>query len=58
MTEQQFTIGIVGLGLIGGIIKALGAYRTALLENDARTLTALLREGRLAKENADKDGDE
>ena len=43
---------------IDGIIKALEAYRQALLENDASTLTALLREGRLAKENADKDGDE
>ena len=43
---------------IDGIIQALTKYRTALLKNDASTLTALLREGRIAKENADKDGDE
>ncbi len=43
---------------IDHIIKALGAYKTALSENDADTLTALLREGRIAKENADKDGDD
>lgn len=42
---------------IDNIIKALGEYRTALLENDATTLTALLREGRIAKENADKNGE-
>ena len=33
-------------------------HRTALFENAASTLTALLREGRIAKENADKNGDE
>lgn len=43
---------------ISHIISALDAYRAALLENDASTLTALLREGRIAKENADKDGDD
>ncbi len=43
---------------IDNMITALGAYKTALLENDAKTLTALLREGRIAKENADKDGKE
>ena len=43
---------------IDHIITALDAYRTALIENDASTLTALLREGRIAKENADKDGDD
>ena len=43
---------------IDHIIKALGAYKTALLDNDAKTLTALLREGRIAKEKADKDGDD
>lgn len=43
---------------IDHIINALGAYKTALLDNDAKTLTALLREGRIAKENADKDGDD
>ncbi|MBQ9803073.1 MAG: prephenate dehydrogenase [Clostridia bacterium] len=42
---------------IDHIITALGAYSKALKENDAATLTALLREGRIAKENADKDGD-
>ena len=43
---------------IDHIITALGAYQTALLENDAEALTALLREGRIAKERADKDGDD
>ncbi len=43
---------------IDNIITALGAYKKALDENDAKTLTALLREGRIAKENADKDGKE
>ena len=43
---------------IDHIITALDAYRTALIENDTSTLTALLREGRIAKENADKDGDD
>ena len=40
------------------IIKALGEYRAALLSGDGDTLTALLRKGRIAKENADKDGEE
>ena len=41
---------------IDNIINALGAYKKALDDNDATTLTALLREGRIAKENADLDG--
>ncbi|MBE6581076.1 MAG: prephenate dehydrogenase [Ruminococcaceae bacterium] len=43
---------------IGHIITALSAYKTALDKNDAKTLEALLREGRLAKEAADKNGDD
>lgn len=40
---------------IDTLITSLTAYRQALLEKDAATLTALLREGRLAKEMADKE---
>ncbi len=40
---------------IDTLIASLTAYRQALLEKDADTLTALLREGRLAKEMADKE---
>lgn len=40
---------------IDNIINALTAYREALDSADAPRLTALLREGRIAKENADKD---
>ena len=80
MTCEQLTVGIVGLGLIGGSMARTYAaaehrclrqkpmpkrfkehlihHRTALIENNASTLTALLREGRIAKENADKDGDD
>ena len=43
---------------IDHIIGALGEYRDALQKGDGATLTALLREGRIAKENADKDGEE
>ena len=43
---------------IDHIITALSAYKKALSENDATTLEALLKEGRLAKEAADKNGDE
>ena len=42
---------------IGNIIDALAAYKTALEENDAALLEELLREGRIAKEQADKDGE-
>ena len=37
------------------LITSLNAYRRALLEKDERTLTALLKEGRLAKEMADSE---
>ena len=37
------------------LITSLNAYRQALLEKDERTLTALLKEGRLAKEMADSE---
>ena len=43
---------------IDHIITALGAYKKALLEDDAIALEALLKESRLAKETADKNGDE
>lgn len=42
---------------IDNIIKALSAYKKALDENDATTLTALLREGRIAKEKADQESE-
>ena len=42
---------------IDGLIGALGAYKKALTENDAVTLEALLRAGRIAKEQADKKED-
>jgi prephenate dehydrogenase len=42
---------------IGQIIDALGAYKSALEANDAERLTALLREGRIAKEKADEGSD-
>lgn len=42
---------------IGNIIDALAAYKKALEENDPALLEALLREGRVAKEQADKDGE-
>ena len=38
---------------IDTLITALTAYKTAMAEDDRATLTALLREGRLAKETAD-----
>ena len=43
---------------IDGIIEALSAYRDALSQNDADRLLALLREGRLAKERVDREGEE
>lgn len=43
---------------IDGIIHALSAYKAALAANDAKTLEALLREGRIAKEQADRNGEE
>lgn len=46
--NNKLTVGIVGLGPIGGSMAR--AYSA-----DAPRLTALLREGRIAKENADKD---
>ena len=43
---------------IGNIITALSAYKTALEQGDAVLLEELLREGRLAKERADKNGED
>lgn len=43
---------------IAHIMTALCAYKEALDKNDAKALEALLREGRLAKEAADKNGDD
>ena len=40
------------------LIAALGQYKSALASNDPQTLERLLREGRLAKEAADQNGDE
>ena len=39
---------------IDGIIRALTAYRDAMAAGDAETLTALLRDGRIAKERVDR----
>ena len=43
---------------IDGIIHALSAYRNAMAAGDAEHLRSLLREGRLAKERADKESEE
>jgi len=42
---------------IGIIINALAAYKKSLDENDPATLTALLRDGRIAKERADQESE-
>ena len=43
---------------IDGIIRSLGAYRDAMAAGDTEHLRSLLREGRLAKERADKKSEE